>query len=488
MSRRAEILATLGLVLLAAAVVVRAVFVWGGTPSLLLAVAGGAALVASFFLGERGVRSFLGRRSTREGGSVLGTTGFVVGILVLVNLFGARFHVVRDITADRLFTPAPETVSALRQAPAPVAVWVFHPDGSPAQAALRTVLDGARTAVPSLAVHYVDPDRDPARIRDFELTGYSTVVTVGDRQETFEGSTEEDLVTAIRRASRETRPKVGFLTGHGESYPESPAPEGLEEAGRLLFRRGYDARRMELLRGVVPDTFDVVVIAGPRTSPDEGEIAALTRFLREGGRLLVLLDPASPVELEPLLAAGGLRFVPRFLEDPDLRDPQVIVPAEMSGHPAVAVLRQLRIPVVFPGAGEVRREEILSGVRMAPLFRSGNRTTVVGDTDGAATGRTVAAAVELDVPDSRPGRMIVVGDADFATNASFGTLGNGDFFLGAVRWLGDEEDVVSIRPRERTPRPVIVTRQQGRALLVLFVFLLPVAVLLASGIVWWRRR
>jgi ABC-type uncharacterized transport system involved in gliding motility auxiliary subunit len=67
-------------------------------------------------------------------------------------------------------------------------------------------------------------------------------------------------------------------------------------------------------------------------------------------------------------------------------------------------------------------------------------------------------------------------------------LGNGDLFLGAVRWLGERQDLVSIRPRPRSNRPVVVSRQQGRALMVLLVGLTPLGVLAAGAVVWWRRR
>jgi ABC-type uncharacterized transport system involved in gliding motility auxiliary subunit len=84
--------------------------------------------------------------------------------------------------------------------------------------------------------------------------------------------------------------------------------------------------------------------------------------------------------------------------------------------------------------------------------------------------------------------MVVVGDSDFATNAMVHTLANGDLFLSAVQWLVEDQETVAIRPREPTNRPVVVSRQQGRALMVILVGLLPLAVLGAGALTWWRRR
>jgi ABC-type uncharacterized transport system involved in gliding motility auxiliary subunit len=87
-----------------------------------------------------------------------------------------------------------------------------------------------------------------------------------------------------------------------------------------------------------------------------------------------------------------------------------------------------------------------------------------------------------------PTRLVVLGDADFAANRSFDFLGNGDLFLNAVQWLADRESWIELRPRAGTERPVILSRQQGRALMVLVVGLLPLGVVGAGFAVWWKRR
>ena len=64
----------------------------------------------------------------------------------------------------------------------------------------------------------------------------------------------------------------------------------------------------------------------------------------------------------------------------------------------------------------------------------------------------------------------------------------GDFFLASVQWLAEEESLIELRPRARTSRPVVVARQQGRALMVVLAGLLPLSILAAGAVVWWRRR
>ncbi len=53
-----------------------------------------------------------------------------------------------------------------------------------------------------------------------------------------------------------------------------------------------------------------------------------------------------------------------------------------------------------------------------------------------------------DAPKPPEGRVAAFGDSDFASNALLGFQGNQDFFLNVVAWLAEDQDLISIRPRE----------------------------------------
>ncbi len=490
MSRRGDAFGYAGLGLLAVALMVRLLFAGSGPVALGLAVAGVVLFLVYFFRAGGDVQRFLSRRSTHEGGNVLGVSLFVVGALVLVNILAARFHVRVDVTADRLFTLAPETRTALHRASVPPEAWVFYPSDDPSLPALEGLLDAARLADPAFTYHVVDPERDPVQALKFGLREYGTVVQVGERHEVFTGTREEDFLAALTRASESRRVRVAFLRGHGEAYFKvTKAERSMNEAVGALTNRGYDVTGISILEGgAIRDSVDVLIIPGPAVSPSPVEMDSLRAFAREGGSLLVLLDPSSPVTLDSLLAPAGIRFVPRFLADPSRQDPQVIIPARYSDHPATRSLHRQLTAVALRGAGEVRQEKgTLPGLRQAVLLQSGPRTVLAGDSTSAPYSRGLAEAAEWRGAGGR-GRMVVVGDADFATQDMFDVLGNGDLFLASVQWLAEREDMIALRPRSVTDRPILITRQQGRALLVVLVVLLPLFILGAGGAVWWRRR
>ena len=92
------------------------------------------------------------------------------------------------------------------------------------------------------------------------------------------------------------------------------------------------------------------------------------------------------------------------------------------------------------------------------------------------------------------GRIVVVGDADFASDAYLDLLGNRDLALSAVAWTAGEAVLAGARPEEaprsHTPlSPLVLTEAQARAILVAGVVLEPGLVLLGGlALVALRRR
>jgi ABC-type uncharacterized transport system involved in gliding motility auxiliary subunit len=86
-------------------------------------------------------------------------------------------------------------------------------------------------------------------------------------------------------------------------------------------------------------------------------------------------------------------------------------------------------------------------------------------------------------------RLVVVGTANLATNQFLGAEGNRDFFLNSVSWLAEQEDQLSVRPKEPTRQPIILTSAQSQLVFWLPVVVLPLAVMLVGiGVVIQRRR
>lgn len=110
--------------------------------------------------------------------------------------------------------------------------------------------------------------------------------------------------------------------------------------------------------------------------------------------------------------------------------------------------------------------------------------------DEASTASNGNDAAQADRAESAPTpetRLAVIGDSDFAANATLGIQGNRDLFLNAVSWLAQQEDLISIRPKDPEDRRLTMTAGQQRFVTWFTLLVIPAAVF-GAGIYGWVRR
>ncbi|MGB7416069.1 MAG: hypothetical protein WA902_17835, partial [Thermosynechococcaceae cyanobacterium] len=143
--------------------------------------------------------------------------------------------------------------------------------------------------------------------------------------------------------------------------------------------------------------------------------------------------------------------------------------------------------------------------RQGPLVlgvavESANPTASSSPSPPAAASSPTATAPSPSAPSSQssetkppvsqsPARLVVIGDSDFSSSGPFKQVLNGDLFLNAVTWLGDEDEsaLLSIRPKVITNRRLDITPRRRQFLSALGV-LLPVSALGVAVTLWWQRR
>ena len=86
------------------------------------------------------------------------------------------------------------------------------------------------------------------------------------------------------------------------------------------------------------------------------------------------------------------------------------------------------------------------------------------------------------------GRVLVIGDSDFATNGFLNFSGNKDFLLNSISWLVGDERAISIRPRERQVTPLYLKETDQEYLFYVPVLGLPISFLLIGGVISFARR
>jgi ABC-type uncharacterized transport system involved in gliding motility auxiliary subunit len=416
-----------------------------------------------------------------------------------------------DLTATRDLSLAPVSEQVLRELDAPLRLTVFHRRGRRAQHA--PLLERMRAVSPHVEFELLDLDRYPERARALGAAQYGTAaVEYHGRRAVVPALPEAALVGGIVRVLRGEEHRVLFTTGHGE---RAPAGDG-QSYGRFVAALASENHRIEpmsLTAGDVPDGAALVVVAGPRNDLLPVEVARLAAYLRRGGAALLLLEPGALPNLADLLGSMGIRIADDFIVD---RERSVI---GTDGLAAIVELFKRGNPISEPGGAVIESGAVLPsarsvdvtgelpGVSAEAVARTAPSAWVVQGVERARRGETPTVAAE-DVPGgaavmvmaevgapgaARAGRLVVVGDADFVSDAYIDLLGNRALGLNAVAWLTEEPMLAGDRPGPsheifRPLSPLVLSEAQARSLLLAVAVVQPGLVLVLGALVVAVRR
>ena len=82
----------------------------------------------------------------------------------------------------------------------------------------------------------------------------------------------------------------------------------------------------------------------------------------------------------------------------------------------------------------------------------------------------------------------MIGDSDFAANSTLGVPGNRDLLMNTVGWLSQQDNLISIRPKEADDRRITLTATQQANVTWLSLLIIPGFVFGTGVYTWWRRR
>jgi gliding motility-associatede transport system auxiliary component len=433
---------------------------------------------------------------------VLAVASILASLLVIAGRHPVRF----DLTPERSLTLSPHTRQVLGRMRAPVTATAFTSGQEQAiRRQIEDLLALVRDAQPSFTVRMLDLDRSPGEAERLGVSNYNVVVLESDgRRERVDPVNEEALVGALLAVGGRADTVAYVLQGHGEpDARDGDGRGGGSDAAATVAADGFDVRPLAGAVRIPPDA-GLVVLAGAKRELLPAEVDALDAYVRGGGRLLVLADPAGPRTVAALLERFGI-----MLEDDVVVDERATLFGADGLSTRVAEVNEELVPdqpvagALLPVAQTVRLEP-RPGMEGAYLAVTDD--TSWADTGGrpVATARTfrpavdragplpIGALVRVAAPDGHEGRVVAIGDADFATNLHLGVLGNRDLLLLAaeVTARGDQALTAS-RKRPGTSGPfstLALTAREARS--IFWAACVVPATLLAIGafVVALRRR
>jgi ABC-type uncharacterized transport system involved in gliding motility auxiliary subunit len=489
---------------------------WGGLVCMLL-----------YILSQwREVAAFFSRRQARYGTLAVTSVLIVAGILIAINYIGKRQNKRWDLTAAKQFSLSDQSRNVLEKLDAPLEILAF--DRETQFQTYRDRLQGYAYASNQVKTDYIDPEKKPLAAQQNGVQQLGTIVfKYKDRTERITSSTEQDITNGVIKIVSGQQRKVYFTAGHGEKDTASAERDGYNSIAGALGGENYAVDKVVLAQtGSVPEDATIVVVAGPKNDFFPQEIDALKAYLGKSGKLLLMLDPVARADapdlpnLQALAHEWGIDVGSNIVVDASgmgrLLGTDASVPVAAS-YPAHPIVERFSVITAYPMARSV--DPVSGGVngRTAQAFVESSPRSW-GETD--IKGLLTSGEVALDEGEDKPGpvalaaavsspsteapaagapaaapdapkpetRVVVFGDSDFPSNGVLGIQGNRDLFMNALGWLSQQENLISIRPKEADDRRLTMTATQQSNIAWMSLLIVP-AVIFGTGVLgWWRRR
>ena len=440
--------------------------------------------------------------------------GWLFALLLLaaagaLGYLGTRYAHVADWTANSRLSLSPQSRAVLAKLDGPVEIVSYANPQGDLRGEVAGFLARYERAKPDLTLRFVDPQQDPARMRELGISvdGELILHYRGHQQQLTELS-EGSVTNALQRLIRGGDRIVAFVTGDGERLPSGRGDADMGMLMGQLAQSGLRAVPLSFAQaGAVPQGTDLVVLASPTSDLPAGATQALVNYVQDGGNLLWLRDPANDdLGLKPLGDALGVQVLPGVLVDGagsalGLDDPRLLAVAQYPPNP---ITLGFQLATRFPQVAALARTGA-GGWTATPLLRSSAQSwTEFHPIDNAHPSalRYDAAAGEfkgpLDFgfalarlspsPDKREQRAVMVGDGDFLSNAYLGQGGNRALGERIFNWLLGDDALVDL-PRDSVPDRVLrIGQGELDAATIGFMAGLPLLLLIAGGLIAWRRR
>ena len=438
----------------------------------------------------------------------------MVGLAVVASGNWAVIPVDRvfDVTATGRFTLSRASREALANQPGPVTITSFEPANSPLAKDDAVLFRHLRSLKHNLHYRVLDLDRAQGEALRLGVNNYGqAAVEVRSRREVVSPITELSIVSALERLARRRPQTMCALTGHGERSLDDTAPAGYSTAKEAIGINGASAKEIDLTADQrIPPECTILALFDPKTALRPVEADAIGAFLDRDGKMLVTVEPGGP-DLSPLTTPLGLRVLPGLVFDPARSvagDPTALL---VNNFPAESPLTRDVAGVAVPTAGGITTAASPdAGLVVSPVLASSSSSWLSLDPatrrnqsdkgdrggpvvlGGAADRSGVSPSGEQRVPSGGPKidrtRLLVIADADWASNAFVSELANQTLLANAVNWLAGEEDLVAVRGIQTDLRRLALTPARRRLMGATTVGAVPALAMAIGTGLWFRRR
>lgn len=478
----------------------------------------------------------------------------VIAIIVLVNILAVDFFARLDLTDDNRYTLSDATVDILENLGEPVTITAYFTEDLPPRLLQERknfkdlLIEYANYSDGMVNYEFINPGEEDETAREAMQAGVQpviinvrekdqvkqqraylgAVIRKGEEKEvlpviTQESSLEYALSSNIKKLSVTEKPKVGFVTGHGES--------SLQEMGQVVQSLSvlYNVEGVNLAEKESLNEYKTLAIIAPTDSIPAKELQLLDEYLAGGGNIYAAINRvkgdfsqargmALTTGFEGWLSEKGVEVTGSFVVDKrsgtvgvtqnrggfrmttQVKFPYLPLITNFSDHPVTKGLEQ----VIFRFASPIRYHGD-TAVNFIPLARSsenaGEKTAPLmfqvqkewTSADFSSPEITVAAALSGPIAGEGDAKMIVVSDGDFAVggqgrNQRQQNEDNISLMVNGVDWLSDDTGLIGLRTKGISSRPIDELKEETKTLLRYGNFLFPIILIVIYGVIRHQRQ
>ncbi len=325
---------------------------------------------------------------------------------------------------------------------------------------------------------------------------------------------EQSVLTSAQKVTADKIFKVAFSIGNGEFFnPNSEFYNQFTYLPYFLQDNAYEVENLNLLTETPSSDLDVIIMMAPTVDLTADSAQVLTDWLHndgEKGKTLVYVpyDQAREMpNLDLLLEQWGLKVTKGYISENDMsramslgdNAPNLFPLMDYYDDTFTDTLHNKYLSVIMPFCMPV---EVTNAEMAVPLLTSSATADILVPTssdeqpvdtiksEGEPLAGAAASAMLND--DGKRSNVVVWGSFDALKNdwtysAYSGNVNNITYFINLLNNMTDNDSVIVVESTDLAGDYLLVTSAQKVTIGIIFIFLIPVAVM-ATGVVIWNRR
>lgn len=468
------------------------------------------------------------------------TTKTIMLVLILfaifigINILIQKLELIDiDVTKNKLYTISESTINQIKNIEDEVKIYLI---GFDENTALNDLMKQYNRENEKIKYETIEKIQDRVDIKNkYSLADETQVIIVEAKNQnkiilvdelyTYDYTTysqidvsEEKITNAIVNLTLEKKPKIYFLTGHGE-YGINTDMTMLKA---YLENEINDLENLDLLiKGSIPEDASLLVIASPQKDILESEVEIITKYINNGGKILWLNDPTGTnlnlSNFQKILDLFGAKFDEGIILEQDankmaLSAPNCIIPnisytnatKDIATDGGILLINSAKITLADDETLEtlnVTAKNILTTGETA-IFRkelsNGSNSKIAGDEEGSFIIGTKLTKIVNDENEEnkKEAEMYLLANnllvVDYPITVGNSTLypmqfyNNKDYILNTIAELTEREDTISIR-KDTGLITYTATEAQHRIIKIL-ITIFPMLIIIIGIVIWIVRR